>query len=72
MKNIRTVGDLYDLIKTCDALQKAVADAELAHEQCSYDPHNYYQSAIEEAQSELDALRDSEVTIFCRRIGGVV
>lgn len=72
MKNIRTVGDLYDLIKTCDALQKAVADAELANEQCSYDPHNYYQSAIDEAKQRRDEFRDEEVTIFCRRIGGVV
>lgn len=51
---IRTVGDLYNLIKTCQALQTEVDEKEKEYQDCNYDPCGYMQGRVLDAQEGLD------------------
>lgn len=61
---IKTVGDLYRLIKQCDELQARVTAAE-DERSGAYDPCGYLRGLEEEAERERDAFFGRILTL-CR------
>lgn len=59
---IKTVGDLYRLIKQCDELQARVTAAE-DEWSGAYDPCGYLRGVVDEAESARDAFFSQEVEI---------